>query len=108
MSERDDGDVTLCRASITFDGDGVVIMLSGEIDLSNVETVREKIEPTVAKRAQQVVFDLRELTFMDSSGIALLLRIAALSQSVRIRKPSALVRRMIDATGLADVLPIEP
>lgn len=107
METPDDSDATLCRAGITFDGEGVVIMLSGEIDLSNIDVLFDKIEPVVAKRAQPVVFDLRELTFMDSSGIALLLRIAAHAQSVRVRKPSALVRRMIEATGLSDVLPIE-
>jgi anti-sigma B factor antagonist len=108
MGEREDGDTTVCQAGITFDTDGIVIMLSGEIDLSNVESLREKIEPVVSKRVQQVVFDLRELSFMDSSGIALLLQLAAQSQSVRIRKPSALVRKMIEATGLSEVLPIEP
>ena len=45
---------------------------------------------------------------MDSSGIALLLQIAAKAQSVELRQPSALVRRMIEATGLADVLHMEP
>jgi len=107
MGEREDADATLCRAGITFDGEGVVIMLSGEIDLSNVDEMEEKIEPVITKRAQPVVFDLRELSFMDSSGIALLLRMSAHAQSVRVRKPSPMVRRMIEATGLSDILPIE-
>ena len=108
MSEREGANAAVCRAAITFDGDGIVIELSGEIDLSNVGTLRAKLEPVVATRAQPVVFDLHDLAFMDSSGIALLLQIAAKARSVRIRQPSALVRRMIEATGLSNVLAIEP
>jgi len=54
-----------------------------------------------------VIFDLASLTFMDSSGIALLLQVSAKTRTVRVREPSALVRRMIDATGLADVLVVD-
>ena len=107
MDEQSDGDAAACRAGITFDGEGIVIELSGEIDMSNVDELRAKIEPVVAKRPQPVVFDLRDLAFMDSSGIALLLQITARAESVRLRRPSALLRRMIEATGLADVLVIE-
>jgi anti-anti-sigma factor len=45
---------------------------------------------------------------MDSSGIALLLQVSAKSKSVRVLRPSPLVQRMIDATGLTDILVIEP
>ena len=108
MSNPGSANEAVCRTIITFDGHGIVIELGGEIDLSNVETVRAKLEPVVAKRPQPVVFDLRELAFMDSSGIALLLKLAASAQSVRLRRPSRLVQRMIEATGLSEVLPIEP
>ena len=97
-----------CRVSIVFDGEGIVIELTGEIDMSNVGTLRAKIEPVVAKRPQVLVFDLRNLAFMDSSGIALLLQLAAHAKSVRIRRPSAVVQRMIEATGLTEVLVVEP
>ena len=53
-------------------------------------------------------FDLSALEFMDSSGIALLLRVAAKTQTVRLLQPSPLVRRLIEATGLSDVLQIDP
>jgi len=108
MSEREDSNAAVCHAGITFDGEGIVIELSGELDLSNVGTLRAKLEPVVAARPRPVVFDLHNLEFMDSSGIALLLQIAAKARSVRVRQPSALVRRMIEVTGLSDVLVVEP
>jgi len=95
-------------ADITFDDQGVpTIRFSGEIDMSNVESLRRVVEPAVARAPEHVVFDLGSLTFMDSSGIALLLQVSAKSPTVRVRNPSALVRRMIEATGLTDVLVIE-
>ena len=99
---------TTAAAEITFDAAGAsVIKLSGEVDMSNVDSLRTTIEPAVANVPTDVIFDLSELAFMDSSGIALLLQVAAKAQSVRIRQPSALVRRMIEATGLTEVLPVE-
>src|SRR6476659_825323 len=95
-------------ADVTFDDAGVpTIRLSGEIDMSNVDSLRRLIEPVVARAPDHVIFDLSTLSFMDSSGIALLLQVSAKSKTVRVRQPSALVRRMIDATGLTDVLVIE-
>ena len=93
---------------ITFDESGVpTIKLSGEIDMSNVDSLRRLIDPVVARSPARVIFDLATLTFMDSSGIALLLQVSAKTDTVRLRDPSALVRRMIDATGLSDVLVVD-
>ena len=108
MEELDASDGSGGAADITFDADGVpTIKLSGEIDMANVESLRRLIEPVVARAPEEVIFDLAGLTFMDSSGIALLLQVSAKSGSVRLRDPSPLVRRMIDATGLSDVLVVD-
>ena len=55
-----------------------------------------------------LVVDLTKLEFMDSSGIAMLLKIAARVDSVEIRNPSNAVRRIIECTGLTDVLHLDP
>jgi anti-sigma B factor antagonist len=95
-------------ADVTFDADGVpIIRLSGEIDMSNVDTLRRTIEPIVARAPERVIFDLSMRSFMDSSGIALLLQVSAKSKAVRVRQPSQLVQRMIEATGLTDILVVE-
>ena len=107
MEELDEGG-TSGSADVTFAADGVpTIKLTGEIDMSNVEALRRTIEPIVARAPERVIFDLSALSFMDSSGIALLLQVSAKTRTVRVREPSPLVRRMIDATGLADVLVVD-
>jgi len=108
MDEVDTPNGNIGAAEIVFDADGVpTIKLSGEIDMANVDSLRRVIEPVVARAPARVVFDLTDLTFMDSSGIALLLQVSAKTESVRVRRPSALVQRMIDATGLSDVLVVD-
>jgi anti-anti-sigma factor len=108
MEELDASEGGSGAVDISFDGAGVpTIKLSGEIDMSNVDSLRRLIEPVVARAPEHVVFDLASLTFMDSSGIALLLQVSAKTGTVRLRGPSELVRRMIDATGLTDVLVVD-
>ena len=50
------------------------------------------------------MFELSGLTFMDSSGIGLLLTIAAQVDEVEVRNPSVTVRRVIELSGLASTL----
>lgn len=95
-------------AEIASDEAGVpVIKLVGEIDLSNVDSVRATIEATVSSAPERIIFDLSGLDFLDSSGIALLLFAAAKSESVELRNASEIVRRIIEVTGLAGVLPMD-
>jgi anti-anti-sigma regulatory factor len=44
---------------------------------------------------------------MDSSGIALLIETAQRIGSISVRNPSRVIRRIIGATGLSDVLRLE-
>ena len=74
-----------------------MIKLTGEVDMSNVDSLREVIEPVMESEPERVDFDLSGLEFMDSSGIALLLRVAATAQLVYLREPSTLVRRLVEA-----------
>ncbi len=108
MDELDDAGAATGTAEVTFDPSGVpVIRLAGEIDMSNVDALRTVIEPVMESAPPRVDFDLAALELMDSSGIALLLRVAAKTQTVRVREPSEIVRRLIEATGLTEILPIE-
>ena len=109
MDELEDAPDPTGTAEVTIDAAGVpVIRLAGEIDMSNVDALRVVIDPVMDSAPARVDFDLGALEFMDSSGIALLLRVAAKTQTVRVRQPSDIVRRLIEATGLTEILPIEP
>jgi anti-anti-sigma factor len=86
---------------------GAVIRLVGELDVSNVDSVRAATAKAVSEGALHVVFDLADLEFIDSSGITALLAAVSQADSVRIRQPSVAARRIIETTGLTDVLRFE-
>ncbi len=90
----------------TEPGGTPVVRLTGEIDISNIDSIRAEVERVVEPRPALVIFDLSELAFMDSSGIALLLQAAGRCGAVQLRHPSDLVRRVLEVTGLSDVLPV--
>ena len=50
------------------------------------------------------MFDLSELSFMDSAGFAVLLGGARRVPLVRLRDPTPAVRRVVEVTGLTTVL----
>jgi anti-anti-sigma factor len=90
------------------DADGVVqLALHGELDLATIEPVRVAVSRAVAAGARHVVFDLREVTFVDSSALALFSQ-TALEVEVTIEQPSNLIRRTIEITGLDSVLTVTP
>jgi anti-sigma B factor antagonist len=91
-------------------GDGVVVFsLTGELDLAVIETAKEAVEP-VAGGSAMVVVDLTDLEFLDSSGVALLHRLARTHlgpDSLRlVSSRHEGVNRMLDLTEVGSVIPI--
>ncbi len=85
----------------------MIVSLSGELDSANAGALDASLAPLTGDGSAQLVFDLSGLRFMDSAGIAVLLGVAAKVASVRLRDPSPTVRRVIELTGLSDVLRVE-
>jgi anti-sigma B factor antagonist len=93
----------------TSDGsEPLVISIGGEVDMSNVQAVESALRAVLVDSPELVVFDLSDLSFIDSSGIAVLLRVAEKLGRLELRNPSTTVQRIIQATGLSDVLRVEP
>jgi len=82
---------------IELDGPGH-LRLKGELDLSGEDALTAAIETARASEGQ-LRLDLSELTFMDSSGLRVILR-AVLSSNgsgpVVLERPSSAVRRLLD------------
>jgi stage II sporulation protein AA (anti-sigma F factor antagonist) len=76
------------------------VYLAGEIDLSNATDMRASLEPLGGR----VLVDLREVSYMDSTGIAVLVatqhRLAAAGGALRLRAPCDFVRRVIEVVGI--------
>jgi anti-anti-sigma factor len=86
------------------------IALCGELDLANAATAETALEQALDDDGA-VVVDMRELEFIDSTGIALLVaalgRNEAGEQRIRfIPSSSPAVTRVLELTGLAERLPL--
>ncbi|MCA1694275.1 MAG: STAS domain-containing protein [Actinobacteria bacterium] len=57
------------------EGGGTTLSLSGELDLSTIEYLENAVDAGVDGRPELVVLDLRGLTFLDSAGLRLMLRL---------------------------------
>ena len=88
-----------------------VVEVAGEIDIAAQRHLRDVIDEA-RSRGRRLVIDLSETTFMDSTGLRVLLeawrdQTAAGSEMV-LRAPSPAVRTLFEVTRVGDTLPIEP
>ena len=87
-----------------------LVTLSGELDLSNVEEVERAFDAALADDCPRIVIDLRELLFIDSTGIALLVsmlrRCGGGERLSIVPSRSGGVRRVMAITGLEGRIPI--
>ena len=85
-----------------------VVALEGEIDLSTAPEAERRIAEAESAGPERLVVDLREVTFMDSSGLRVLL--TAHKRALEAGRGFALVpggdavRRLLDVTGLSERL----
>ena len=85
-----------------------LLKIIGEVDLSTVDALRASIERVVASSPERITFDLNETSFMDSSGIAMLLAVADRIGDVELRNAKPVIRKIIELTGLAAVFRVTP
>ena len=80
-----------------------VLRLSGELDLATLEDLLNAFR-SASKDGSDVILDLSELQFIDSTGIRALVLIAqeASPHGVVLRSPQRAVRRVIGITRLGD------
>lgn len=91
-------------------GESRIIALCGELDLANVGTAEAALEDSLGGDAVAVVVDMRELEFIDSTGIALLVAMLGRNEDeTRIRflpSSSPAVTRVLELTGVSERLPL--
>lgn len=77
--------VTELTADFTDEGDQSVLTLTGELDIDSVAELRERAQQHLAAgHFQQLTLDLAGLTFLDSSGLGLLLEIRRLAMNSNV------------------------
>ncbi len=79
----------------------LLITMGGEYDIAGIEPLGPELDAVLSKDASSVIVEMGKVGFMDTSGVALLLRIANRFGPLEVRNASPLVSRAIEALGLA-------
>ena len=98
------------QLELTREGGHLTAALIGELDHHAAADLRQRIDSAVLScRPRRLIIDLTRLTFMDSSGIGLIMGryrlMVSLGGEVRLSGTSPRMERMIRLAGL-DKLPI--
>jgi anti-sigma B factor antagonist len=78
----------------------------GELDMASTGHVADRIDALVGDGIEEIVLDLRQLTFMDSAGVRLIVQqTRSPDRQVCIIDGNEPVARLFDLTGLRPHLP---
>ena len=103
----------LARLSLETQGDIELAHVAGEVDASNVADLSQRLLDAVSNQARAVVLDLRETSYIDSSGISLIFDAAARLRNRRqelrlVVTPRSFVGEVLAAVSMERSVPIDP
>ncbi len=89
--------------------DTLVVRLHGELDHHSAERIRADLDTLIAdERIAHLIIDMKALTFMDSSGIGVLIgryrTLARRQGTVSVRNMNPLVSRIFQLSGLHQII----
>jgi anti-sigma B factor antagonist len=86
--------------------DMVVVSVAGELDMATAPQLQDQISDLLEKGRTRLVFDLAEVSFCDSTGLSVFVR--AKNSTVRLAAPQRGVLRILEVSGLVEVLHTYP
>lgn len=96
-------------ANIERNQHAIIVRLNGELDHHSADRVRTLIEEAMMKdHVKHLVMDMQELTFMDSSGIGVILgrykQVKAKGGKLIICNANRSVNRLLELSGLFKII----
>jgi anti-sigma B factor antagonist len=95
---------------VALDGNALVALV-GDLDLNTAPDLTRVLDTFIENGPAEVVLDFSGLSFLDSTGISVLIAAqSSLNQQGRrltIRSPRAPARRLFEITGLTEILNVE-
>jgi anti-anti-sigma factor len=96
--------------NVHSEGGATVVALAGELDIAAAPALEERLETVFADEPSRLVFDLRGLEFIDSTGLSVLVKANQRAETAGL--PFGLagggtqVRRLLSLTGIAERLTV--
>jgi anti-sigma B factor antagonist len=88
--------------------DAALIVVSGELDIASAPELEQAFDQIRSESTTLVIVDLRELEFMDSTGLSIIVqahqRLSEHNCELTLIKGPPQVQRLLDLTGVADRL----
>ncbi len=93
-------------------GKNLTIFIEGDIDHHNARQIRSRIDTKVfIQRPSELVLDLSRVSFMDSSGLGLILgrytKAVELGIDFKVINPTPQIKRILDLAGTERLIKIE-
>ena len=105
---RPAGDSDRFRVEASRQGEARVLRLIGELDLSGVDLLERAMEAELDAEDGIVALDLRDVSFMDSSGLRALVmadrRVKDAGRNLVLVRPSRSVERVMTLTDVSERL----
>lgn len=93
------------RVAAHSQGEAEVLTVGGELDLAAAASLQEELDRALGSGSPLIVIDLKELDFIDSTGLSVLVRAHQQAQESGLQfglvNPGAQVERLLSLTGLA-------
>jgi anti-sigma B factor antagonist len=90
-------------------GDVVVVSVAGELDMATAPQLQDQVTDLLDKGHSRLVFDLANVSFCDSTGLSVFVRTKNSCDEaggiVRLAAPQRGVLRILEVSGLVEVLP---
>ena len=95
---------------VTASAGSTVVEVAGELDLNSAPELRNCLHQTIDTGSHQLVVDLRQVDFIDSIGLGVLVgakrRLGGPDGSLHLVCAEGLVLRVLRITGLDRMLPV--
>lgn len=92
----------------TMEKDALRLALSGHIDSGNAPAVESEVmEAREGQAHSGLILDLKDLSYISSAGLRVVLRLRKLEPELRLVNVSAEVYEILDMTGFTEMMPVE-
>jgi anti-sigma B factor antagonist len=106
------GQSTGCLIDLLTDDDGLVVEVSGEVDLASSPYLRERLVEALRDYPPSVRIDLSQVGFFGSPGTGLLVmackHVKRYGGSFSVTCGRTITRRAFEIEGLVDILNVSP